>query len=166
MSTSLSLAKHEICSYTTYSPEPPYQAARSAMFFARNTFTIKISARAHHPVSLKPPLIFRPLGLPHCLYLLRDLRQIELEVNIDDRSAYATTRHRARIQHSVDIIKQYAQDKVRKFLLKRLHIRFLTDVVTRCRHFQPMTWMHNSCIVCSKFDSAKVPRRERRICLC
>ncbi|KAF9693978.1 hypothetical protein EKO04_007825 [Ascochyta lentis] len=88
------------------------------MFFARNTFTIKISARAHHPVSLKPPLIFRPLGLPHCLYLLRDLRQIELEVNIDDRSAYATTRHRARIQHSVDIIKQYAQDKVRKFLLK------------------------------------------------
>jgi hypothetical protein len=75
-----------------------------AELFAANTFSLSISARAHYAVSLKSPLIFGPLGLPHRLDLLRDSRRIDLEVKIVELSLNTFTRHRARPQRFVTAI--------------------------------------------------------------
>lgn len=98
----------------------------AAVLFGSNTFSLSISARAHHPVSLKSPLIFGPFGLPHRLHLLRDLRRIDLEVNIDQVSSYTFMRHRARLRHFVDVIKEHADDDSKRSLLKRLHVHLDT----------------------------------------
>ena len=80
-------------------------------FFRGNVFILKIDSIAHYPMSLKSSLIFGPLGLPHRLHLLRNLREIELSLVIDEHSLWGFRRRQARIQHFVDIIRQHVEDK-------------------------------------------------------
>lgn len=82
-----------------------------------------INAQAHTPRSLKSPLIFGPLGLPHQLHVLRDLQHIELRIEIDERSSRSVARQRARAQYFVDILKEHAEDHNKKSLLKTLDVR-------------------------------------------
>jgi hypothetical protein len=98
-----------------------------AVLFAGNKVAISIDAYSHQPVSLKSPLIFGPLGLPRRLHLLRDLRAIKLTVDITEISNYAAKRHRARIQHFVQIIRAHAEDEGRKSLLNRLDIHLINS---------------------------------------
>mgnify|MGYP004504271419 CR=1 FL=1 len=74
-------------------------------------------------MSLKSPLIFGPLGLPHRLHLLRDLRRIELVLEVNEPKGLAITRLRARTQHFVNVIRQHAGDEGKKSLLNHLHVR-------------------------------------------
>lgn len=97
------------------------------MLFAGNTFSFNISAKAHSPVSFRSPRIFGPFGLPHRSHLLRDLRHINLEVDVDELSAYTIARHRGRLQHFVNVMKEHADDDSKKSLLRKLYIRLNTN---------------------------------------
>ena len=44
-------------------------------------------------------------------------------IKIDEISSYTFTRHRARLQHFADVIKEHADDDSKRLLLKCLHIR-------------------------------------------
>ncbi|KAF3037690.1 hypothetical protein E8E12_008201 [Didymella heteroderae] len=115
-----------------------------AVFFHGNAFILTIGSMAHRPVSLKSSLIFGPLGLPHRLQLLRDLRQIELDIVIDEHEdeTWGFRRQQARIQHFVDIIQQHAEDKDKnkKSLLQRLQIRITLRPYLRWHSKDPVSW--------------------------
>ncbi|KAF1926445.1 uncharacterized protein M421DRAFT_216636 [Didymella exigua CBS 183.55] len=119
--------------YTSLLYASKYIASEArAVFFAGNRFAFTISIRPHTPIYFKSPRIFGPLGLPHRLHLLRDLRHINLLVDIDDRashsrpSPHAVVRHRARLEHFVEILRKHAEDSSKKSLLKSLHMRLST----------------------------------------
>jgi hypothetical protein len=86
-------------------------------------------------VSLKSPLIFGPCGSPHRLHLLRDLRQLELDVIVDKSDSWAYRRQYARVQHFVDILRRHGDDKDKQSLLKRLHVNFRPE-----QHRRNQTW--------------------------
>ena len=81
----------------------------------------------HHPISLKSPLIFGPLGLPHCIHLLRDLRRIELTLTIHKVTSWGKARLRARTQHFVDILREHSGDVNKQSLLTQLRV-YIKDV--------------------------------------
>jgi hypothetical protein len=52
--------------------------------FDNNEFTLTKDATSHKLLSLSSPLIFGPLGLPHCLHFLRDIRNICFVLDISE----------------------------------------------------------------------------------
>lgn len=68
-------------------------------------------------------MIFGPLGFPHRIHLIRDLRNVGIQLEINEETTYAIIRHRGRVQQFVDTINQHVQDDARKSLLKRLTIK-------------------------------------------
>ena len=83
---------------------------------------------------MKSPLIFGPLGLPHRIHLLRDLRHIELTLTINEVISWGTTRLRARTQHFVDILREHSGDTNKQSLLTqlRVYIRDSRSPSSRC----------------------------------
>ena len=71
-------------------------------------------------------LLIFTLSIPERLYLLRDPRSIHLTFDIRENLFYAPQRHRAHLQHFVEVLEQYIEDSIQSFLLSRLgfHIRY------------------------------------------
>ena len=90
--------------------------------FSNNTFGLHITDVAHHPISLKSPLIFGPLGLPHRVHFLRDLRRIELTLTTGEVTSWSKARLRARTQHLVDVLREYSGDVNKQSLLTQLRV--------------------------------------------
>lgn len=94
-----------------------------AFIFGKNIFSFHITGSADRPISLKSPRAFGPLGSPHRIHLLRDLRRIELTLTANDLTSWSKARLRARIQYFVDILQEHAEDANKQSLLTQLHIQ-------------------------------------------
>lgn len=66
--------------------------------------------------------MFGPLGLPHRIHLLRDLRRIELTLKIGKMTSWGKARLRARTQHFVDILREHSGDINKQSLLTQLRV--------------------------------------------
>ncbi|KAF2684388.1 hypothetical protein K458DRAFT_388856 [Lentithecium fluviatile CBS 122367] len=112
-----------------------------AVLYGTNTFKLDIDSLPHHPVSLSSPLVFGPLGLDHRLGLLRNLRSITLDVEVNTMDHWTVTRHRARLRHFVDVIKRHADDAQQASLLKTLRVRLNNDKSIHHEFYQPKKFM-------------------------
>jgi hypothetical protein len=86
--------------------------------YGKNTF--------HFSLIGSPKDLFGPLGLPHRLHLLRNLRQIELEVSEyarDTPSHWPMKQHRERLQQFVKVLRQHAADDAKSSLLTKLSVK-------------------------------------------
>ncbi|KAF2733293.1 hypothetical protein EJ04DRAFT_439321 [Polyplosphaeria fusca] len=108
----------------------------TAIFYGENTFQFSIDGLPHKPVSLHSPYIFGPLGRPISLPLLRNLRRIELVVSVSTTGHWVTKRHRARLEHFVDVLKEHADDENKKSLLTNLTVRCDARTKTRGQHIR------------------------------
>jgi hypothetical protein len=84
----------------------------------------RIVARSRSPDLSESAMIFGPLGLPHRLHLVREIRHICLVVDVNDTGAWAMKRLRARLSLFVESVRQDTDDDAKNSLLKKLHIRF------------------------------------------
>lgn len=91
--------------------------------YGENIYVFSIDDRSHAPRSFQSPEIFGLLGDPIRLPLLRNLRSIELAVVVGDDTHWAVKRHRARIEHFINILKEHSDDEEQKSLLKYLKVR-------------------------------------------
>lgn len=113
---------------------------RPAVLYGENTFQLMVDGLPHKPISIASPLIFGPLGEPNRLHLLRNLRSVELVVSLDDNNNWVVKRHRGRLDHFVQIIKQHADDINQKSLLKYFKVRVEFFLETEAPFSTAYTW--------------------------
>jgi hypothetical protein len=73
---------------------------------------------------MKSPRIFGPFGDANHLPLLRNLRSIHININLNDHTHWSVKRQRARLEYFVSILKQYSDDTHKKSLLQDLKVTF------------------------------------------
>ncbi|KAF2475788.1 uncharacterized protein BDR25DRAFT_300762 [Lindgomyces ingoldianus] len=98
-----------------------------AVLYGQNTFRFTIDGKPHQPNSLHSSQIFGPLGFSNTLPLLRNLRSIEIQVEHDSLAGsghWENKRHRGRMEHLVNILKEHADDEDKRSLLKQMKVRF------------------------------------------
>jgi len=99
----------------------------SVVHFEDNEFTFSISGQPLVSDYLSSDQIFGPLREPHRIHLVRDLRRIRLVLDIDAWGYAAGTRHRARVQHFVNVLNEHANDKDKQSCLRRLTVVIARD---------------------------------------
>ncbi|KAF2105796.1 hypothetical protein BDV96DRAFT_655270 [Lophiotrema nucula] len=94
------------------------------LLFSKNTFRFHVDGLAHHPTSLKSPEIFGAFGRPDRFHLLREIKDLEIDVNASTTGHWVTKRHRERLEYFVDMLREHAGDENQQSLLTNLTIRF------------------------------------------
>ncbi|KAF2637629.1 hypothetical protein P280DRAFT_483038 [Massarina eburnea CBS 473.64] len=97
------------------------------ILYGENEFTFNIASWSYPKNSLSSPLIFGPLGEPHRLHLIRNLRNIQIIFLVEMHrfpDHWTVARYRGRIEHFIKVLKQHVDDENQKSLLKTLRIKF------------------------------------------
>jgi hypothetical protein len=108
------------------SPATNLALSPKAILYNTNTYEFTLTNTPHLPTSLKSPEIFGPLGEPHRLHLLRNLRRIHIATRPMDRSHWGLRRMRARLAFFIAELNAHAADASKRSLLQWFSIEMST----------------------------------------
>jgi hypothetical protein len=100
----------------------------SAILYTENTFAFDIDGVADHPVSMRSPRMFGPLGEQYRLHLLRNIRKIEITVSAPFYHDHWTQKRiRGRLDHFLSVLKEHADDESKRSLLTDLRVVLISE---------------------------------------